>query len=151
MCNKNSKLRIESDWTKSDRAFLETHLKIRVWYSNVPQPLTKDQNLMCDPPKILPYSWPENWNFGQIFKIHSWLTIGVWNTIILTMWFHDTKLDHVVPSETHPEIFPKFQFSGACHRQISGKLIQYFFEILISGALAWLIPGKFVHIWISVP
>ena len=29
--------------------------------------------------------------------------------------------------------FPNFQFSGVWHRRISGKLIQYFFEILISG------------------
>ena len=33
--------------------------------------------------------------------------------------------------KTHPEIFPKFQFSGAWHRPISRKLIQYIFEISI--------------------
>ena len=29
---------------------------------------------------------------------------------------------------THPEIFPKFQFSGSWHRPISGKVIQCFFQ-----------------------
>ena len=31
--------------------------------------------------------------------------------------------------KARPEIFPKFQFSGMWHKKISGKLIQYFFEI----------------------
>ena len=50
--------------------------------------------------------------------------------------------------KNHPEFFPKFRFSGVWHRQISGKLIQYFFEISISRAWArpyyWKIhPSKF--------
>ena len=32
--------------------------------------------------------------------------------------------------KTHSEIIPKFQFSGACHKLISGKLIQHFFRSL---------------------
>ena len=30
--------------------------------------------------------------------------------------------------KTHPEIFPKYQFSGLWHRLIFGKFIQYFFR-----------------------
>ena len=38
--------------------------------------------------------------------------------------------------KAHPKIFPKFQFSGSWHRPISGKRVQYFFDISISGAWA---------------
>ena len=37
------------------------------------------------------------------------------------------------------------------HRRISGKIIQYFFEISIFGASAGQISGKLVHIWMSFP
>ena len=47
--------------------------------------------------------------------LHTWLTL------IGKYW------------KTHQEIFPKFQFSGVLHRRISGKLIQDFSEIKISG------------------
>ena len=50
----------------------------------------------------------------------------------------------------HPEVFTKFQLSGAWHRPISGKSIQYFFEISITGAWAGSISGKFIHqfLWV---
>ena len=53
------------------------------------------------------------------------------------------------PWKTYPEFFPKFQFSGEWHRQISGKIIQYFFGISISRAWAGTISGKFIHFFVS--
>ena len=45
--------------------------------------------------------------------------------------------------KTHSENFPKFQFSGVWHRRISGKLIQYFFEISILGLWAGQLSDEF--------
>ena len=47
--------------------------------------------------------------------------------------------------KTQTEIFPKFQFSRVLHRRISGKIIQYFFQISISGAWTGPISRTFIH------
>ena len=49
------------------------------------------------------------------------------------------------PGKLIQNFFPKFQFSGVWHRRISGKLIQYYFEISISEAWAGPITEKFIH------
>ena len=74
-----------------------------------------------------------HWNFGQGLKLRELHSF--------TWAFHSqnhsacksSKLTLIDKSwKTHPETFPKFQFSGTWLRQISGKLIQQYFGRIYS-------------------
>ena len=97
-----------------------------------------------------------NYSCAKIFSSFGWNSQLVWPAVILfsiiDSWLRKSYKFFILyltligkSWKTHPEILPIFQFSGVSHRRISGKLIQYFFEISISGAWAGPISGKFIH------